>query len=374
VDHRHRLREPLRDLAHLALALDVDAPAGELHCEPHVLALAADRERELVVGDDHVHRLLALVDDHLGDLGGRERAAHVARRIGAPRHDVDALAAQLLHDGLHAAALHADARADRVDVVVARRDRDLRTHAGLARGGLYRDDALVDLGNLGLEELVQQLDRRARQDDLRALRLAVHVDHVGADAVAGPIALARRLLLGGQHRFRAAEVDDQRALLEAADDAVHDLALAVLVLVEDDAALCLADALDDHLLRDLREDAAEVLAHELDPDLVAALDLGIELARLRDQQLRVGIGDHLDDGAELEELDLARLVVEARLHLLCGTEALVRRLQHRLFERTDDHLAIDALVFGDLIDLTLEGDHRRASSAFFLAKSAFVKW
>ena len=48
-------------------------------------------------------------------------AAHdEARRIAVARDDVDLLAAQLLHDGLHARALHADARAHRIDVRVAR--------------------------------------------------------------------------------------------------------------------------------------------------------------------------------------------------------------------------------------------------------------
>src|SRR6478735_2944863 len=47
--------------------------------------------------------------------------------------------AQLLHDGLHAAALHADARADRVDVAIARRDGDLRAGTRLARARLDAD-------------------------------------------------------------------------------------------------------------------------------------------------------------------------------------------------------------------------------------------
>src|SRR5215216_260394 len=37
----------------LGLGADVDAPAGQPGGEPRVLALAADRERELVVGHDH---------------------------------------------------------------------------------------------------------------------------------------------------------------------------------------------------------------------------------------------------------------------------------------------------------------------------------
>ena len=47
-------------------------------------------------------------------------AAHdEARGIAIARDDVDLLAAELLHDGLDARALHADARADRIDVRVA---------------------------------------------------------------------------------------------------------------------------------------------------------------------------------------------------------------------------------------------------------------
>ena len=55
---------------------------------------------------------------HLGRL---DRGAHEARRIAVERDDVDLLAAELLHDGLDARALHADARADRIDVRVAAR-------------------------------------------------------------------------------------------------------------------------------------------------------------------------------------------------------------------------------------------------------------
>ncbi len=345
-----------------------------MHRQPHVLALAADRERELVVGDDHVHRLGALVDDHLRNLRGRERAAHVARRIRAPGHDVDALAAQLLHHRLHATALHADAGADRIDVAVARRDGDLRAHARLARGGLDGHDALVDLGHFGLEELLEQVDRGARQDDLRALRFLVDVDHVGADAVAGAIALALHLLLGGQHGFGATEIHDQRSLFEAAHDAVHHLALAILVLVEDDPALRLADALDDHLLGDLREDAAEALGVELHADFVADLDFRVQFARLGDEHLRLGVGEHLDHRAELEEFDFAGLLVVGRFDGLVGAVFLVGGLDHRLFQRIDDDLLVDALVLGDLVDFTLERDHL-ASPEFrlFLAKSALVK-
>src|ERR1700761_8641282 len=87
---------------------------------------------------------------------GGDRVAPEAGRIVVVRHDVDLLAAQLLHDGLHAAALHADARADRIDVAIARRHGDLRARARLAGRALDADDLLVDLRDLLLEQLLEQ--------------------------------------------------------------------------------------------------------------------------------------------------------------------------------------------------------------------------
>src|SRR5690606_37157315 len=103
--------------------------------EADVLALAADRERELLVGDDELHPPVGLVDDDLVDLGRLDRRADEARRIPIPGDDVDLLAAQLLDDRLDARALHADARAERIDVRVAAHDGDLRARALLAGAG-----------------------------------------------------------------------------------------------------------------------------------------------------------------------------------------------------------------------------------------------
>ena len=193
--------------------------------------------------------------------------------------DVDLLAAQLLHDRLHARAAHADAGADRIDVAVVRRDGDLGATARLARRALHLDDALVDLRHLLLEELDQQAGMRAREDDLRPLARELDVEDEGADAIALAVALARDLLLLGQDRVGAAEVDDDVLLLEALHDAREELALAVLELVEDDVALGVAHLLDDVLLGRLRGDAPELLRRQLGEQLVADLGLRVELAR-----------------------------------------------------------------------------------------------
>ena len=90
-------------------------------------------------------------------------------RIFRPLDDVDLLAAQLADDRLHARAAHADARADRVDVALAREDRDLGAVARLADGAADHHGAVVDLGHFLLEQLDQQGRIGARQDDLRPL-------------------------------------------------------------------------------------------------------------------------------------------------------------------------------------------------------------
>ena len=134
------------------VAADVDPPAGQPGGEPGVLALAADRQREHPLRHGDVRDAVLLVDVDADDLGRAERVGHEDGRVVAPRDDVDLLAGELGDDRLDAGAALADRGADRVEAVLARRDRDLRAAAGLARDGLDLDRAAVDLGDLELEE------------------------------------------------------------------------------------------------------------------------------------------------------------------------------------------------------------------------------
>ena len=231
----------------------------------------------------------------------------------------------------------------------------------------------------------------------------VDVDDVGDDAVAGAVRLARHLVAHRQHRLGAAQVDDDVAALEPADDAGDQLALAVLVLVEDVLALGLADALQDDLLGGLRGDAAEALPGAVQLEQLAVLGvllLGLRLVLLvvedLEQQLVAGFrleavaggvlqrdflaagafqhrGHHLpgrhvrhrleplsrrhlvDDDDDLEQIDAARLLVELRLHLAMHAEGALGGGQDRLFQRLDQHGSVDVLVFGDLVEDQAEG-------------------
>src|SRR3989449_3376762 len=324
----------------------VDLPAGELGGEPHVLAVAADRHREILLVDDHVHGVLFLVDDDRGHLGGREGADHELRRIGRPQHDVYALAGELLRHGLHARAAHADAGADRIDALVVGEDRDLRPHAGVARRGLDLEQAFLDLRHLELEQLHDELRRGARQDQLWAARLAVDLHHPGAHPVADPEVLLRDHVLARQQRLEPAGLDDGAAALHALHRAGDQLVAPRQEVVQDLLALGVADALQDHLLRSLRADAAELDRLERLLDEVLQLDIRFALLRFRQRDLRRRrlervVGHHLPAP---ERLVGSGVAVDVHAHVdILGILFLGRRGE-RHFEGAEDDVARHVLL------------------------------
>ena len=78
---------------------------------------------------------------------------------------------RLLDDHADARTLRADASADRIEVALAGSDGDLGTLAGLAGDGLDLDQAVIDFGNLDLEQAADQVGMGARNDDRGALML-----------------------------------------------------------------------------------------------------------------------------------------------------------------------------------------------------------
>ena len=176
-----------------------------------------------------------------------------------PLDDVDLLAAQLAADDLDARAPQADAGADRIDVALGGGHGDLRPLTRFAGGRLHHHDALLDLGNLRLEQAREISGMRARQRDLWSLGAPSHLEHECADAITGVESLTGDLLTLGQDRLGLADLDDDVTLLDAVDDASQDLAVLALELLEDAVALGVPHALQDHLLGRLGGDATELL-------------------------------------------------------------------------------------------------------------------
>src|SRR5436305_1554263 len=79
---RRKQRSFPASLQPLAARVQVDLPAGQLGGEAHVLAVAPDRERELVFVHDRLDRLGVGVGEHPGHTRRRERQLGEALRIG----------------------------------------------------------------------------------------------------------------------------------------------------------------------------------------------------------------------------------------------------------------------------------------------------
>ncbi len=226
-----------------------------------------------------------------------------------------------------ARAARPDARADRVDVRVVRRDGDLRTVARLAGDGLQLDDAVDDLGDLELEQPLHEARVRARHDDLGALRRLADLDDVGLQPAAVLVPLVLDLLGLRQQRLDPPQVEQRVTLVGLLDDPGDDVALAAGVLLVLHLALGVADPLEDDLLRGLRRDAAEVAGRVV--PLADDVALLVEL-----------LGDDLDVAGLDVDLD-ERLLGGVGHALVRGDERVRERLQHDL--DGDALLALDVL-------------------------------
>src|SRR5581483_6040544 len=220
---------------------------------------------------------------------------------------------------------------------------------------------------------LDQLRIAAGQDHLRPLRAGAHLGDDRLDPRALLVALAVDLLGPREERLDLPEVDEHVvAVAGLLDDAGDDLADAVDVLVVHHLPLGLADALQDHLLRGLGGDAAEVLGRD-----VLAGDLVVRDLRPVDHEVVVGeqrvvlLPRLLLDALELLERALARLVEEAPLEALGqldrvhaevarvveldrrvpgGPRRLLVRREQRVLEGGDERARLDALLALDLAD------------------------
>src|SRR5574342_384286 len=294
-------------LLNLTFALDVHVQAGQLGREAGVLPALPDGKRELVGRDDHKHRprppaLVGRAQGHRRNLGRRQRPRHEGRRIRRPLDDVDLLAPQLAADHLDPGAAEPHAGANGIDIALGGHHGNLGALPGLARGSLDLHNALGDLGDLGLEESDEESRVGARQEDLRPLGGLLDLLDEGADAIVRVVALPGNLLPLRDHRLGLAEVHDDVAFLDPVHRAADDLALLVDEVRVDGVALGIPHALQYDLLGRLRRDAAELLGREPDLDLVLELGFGVELPRLGERDLELGVRDGLDHLLSGEDL------------------------------------------------------------------------
>ncbi len=265
----------------LALALDVNAPAGELGGEAGVLPLLADGEAQLLVGHDHHGGLdLALfVEQHAGDARRAQRIGDVLGELRVPFDDVDLLAGQFVDDVLNAQSALAHATAHGVHIGDGGDDGGLAACAGFAGNGLDLDHAVAHFRNLLLHEAAEEIAVCAAELDDRAACALVHVDDEDLEIVAAAQFFGADLILFHHEDFVLVveeQGDGARGHIHAAHLRGEDFAHLVCEILVDCVALGLANALQDDLFGGLRGDAAEVVGLGVDLDDVAQFDAGDE--------------------------------------------------------------------------------------------------
>ena len=303
----------------------------------------------LVFDDDVEVRCGAFVGHrNAGDPRRRQRALREGHPVFRVFDDVDLLAPEFPDDRLHARSLHPDAGADRVHVALPAQDGDLGPFAGGTHRGLDHDGAVVDLGHFHLEQFDQQTGVGPGHHDLRSLGLLVDLDDHSADALTLAVAFVTGLLVAGNDRLGAAEIDDDVAALETSDRAVDDLADAILEFAEDFLPLGFPDTLVKDLLRGLGSDPPEPIGGDGDLDLLADLGVLLVLARLFECPLGGGILHLVDHLAVEEGAELAGLAVHVGAHRLLDVVLFLGRRGHRVLEGDDPPVEIDVLLVGDL--------------------------
>ena len=190
---------------------------------------------------------------------------------------------------------------------------------------------------------------RARQENLRAARFAPHVVDKGADAVAVAEHFARQQFVAPHDGFAAAEIDHHVAVFDALDDAVDDVADAVLVLGVLPVALGLAHLLHDHLLGGLRGDAAVFQRRQQVGDGVAHLRGGMTLARVLDGDLIGRVLDLIHHQHVAREPEIAGLRFDLGMDVGLRAVTRARRLGDGVLHRGNDDIAVDRFLAGDRV-------------------------
>ena len=193
---------------------------------------------------------------------------------------------QFRDDGLYPAAAHADAGADRVDAAVIRMNRNFSAASGVARDGIDLDYPVVDLRHFLAEQFGHELRVGARQEDLRAARFRADIVDVGADPFVAAEMFAGQEFVAPQDALGAAKIHRDIAELDPLDQAVDDLADAILVLFILPLALRFPHTLDDDLFCRLRGDAAEIDRRQGIDEELAECGVDFTLMGLIDGQLR----------------------------------------------------------------------------------------
>ena len=191
-------------------------------------------------------------------------------------------------NAVFADTLRADARADRIDIRIARIYGDFGTGASLTGNRLDNDRTVLDFRHFELEKTLDKSRMLSRKHDGRAFGLALDDGDIDLDLLSLDIAFARNLFVLKERHFVFAKLKHRIAghRIDTGNNSRDDLLFFVLVFAHHAVAFGLADALNNDLLCRLCRNTAEVLRLDLNFDDIADVVGLFDLARFLKRDLR----------------------------------------------------------------------------------------
>src|SRR6185437_8742559 len=202
-----------------------------------------------------------------------------------------------------------------------------------------------------------QLRRGAGDNHLRTLRRAVHFKQHHAHALAHGKLLKARLLTLGAAGFRLADIEYRVLAFDALDGGVQDLLFAMGVFLEDGVALGFANLLENHLLGQLRGNAAQRAGVAIEANLAAHLDSGSEFVGFSESDLvdrvfdLVLVGNH---SLVYVGRDFAGVLVQLPAHVFLGLVILAGGQGNRFLNSPHHNGGVNALFLAQNLDALVQ--------------------
>src|SRR5208282_4174306 len=325
------------------LGVNIHFPAGELGRQARVLAALADGQRQLIFRHQDFDALAGFIQFKALELGRRKGVVDERPDVRRPWNHVHLFVVEFANDVFHALAAHADARADRVHLVVARINRHFGAETRFAGDPFDFNRAVVDFRNFKLKEFDDEARVGAGQNNFRPVRAQFDRLDVAADALPHLIFLRGHALAVRQQRLVFAQVQYHVRTLKPPHGTADDVPDAVLEFGENERLFRLPDFLHERLLGVLRGNAPEAGRRDFLFDFVADLSAGFEAACVEDGNLIVLGNDLVGDDELGERLDVTVFLVNLDAQFTRRADRLLGGGQQRLLHGANEDITIDAL-------------------------------
>ena len=297
---------------------------------------------------EHFDFLGFFVDLERGDLGGSQGALNHDVEAGGIVEYIDVFVAQFADDAMDAGALDTDAGAHGVDAVVVGFNGDFGAFAGDAHDVADGDKAIIDFGNLGLEQALKEDGGGAWKDNHGVVVSHFDFQHHGAHGVTLAETVAGDLLGFRQHKLNLFFVKNQDFLIPGLIDLTHDdFADSLFVFLEYERLLIVLN-FAHQILADGQDFAAAKVWH-VDGlwQFLANLKVRLNFYCIAIGDLQILVFDFaiFNNGAVAEYFQVTFVNVDNDIEIVFGAITLWQRGTENFFENMHQRLAVYVLEF-----------------------------